>query len=455
MRSSYLRTEAADHKPTHAFPQTKANGGFRGSSRVGGTQLPTTMLLLLIVFAGTPANGFEPVRAELGKTTAWTGEPVPLIVTLYSPATFSGTASFDLPDLPQTAFVKRGSPLVGSENVDDESYATQRHEFMVYTQRSGEIRIPAFRVRYSGKKSFTGEAEPMQGSTAELQFESKRPPGTDSMQIVVSAVAMDVEQAWEPEPTGKYQTGDVVIRTITRRAEGTTGMMLPPVDGGAPAGIRVYEASPTVFDKQERGDATAHRSDVLKYQLQSPGRLKIPDLTFAWWDPEQEKILRTSVEGREVEVSAAPASSTPARSPRWPLALMVVAGFLVAGWLLRRPLEKLRRVWHSYFYSPEKMAARKLQTACQTNNAHQAYDALMAWRAAERARNRQRDIAAEDPSLHEAAQALAKYLFATRQKDAIWQGTALWTAFSQARRGKIGPVAKELTPLPPLNPTSD
>jgi hypothetical protein len=68
----------------------------------------------------TPSNSaaVETVRAEIKKSSAWTGEAVPLIITLYSPGPFSGTAAFDLPDLPRTAFVKGGSPVVSSEEVD-------------------------------------------------------------------------------------------------------------------------------------------------------------------------------------------------------------------------------------------------------------------------------------------------------------------------------------------------
>jgi hypothetical protein len=84
--------------------------------------------LLLLVFATRPAIAFDvaPVRAELSETTAWTGEAVSLVVTLYSPGPFSGTAAFEIPQLPRTAFVKVGNPLVGSEQIEGESYLTQR-----------------------------------------------------------------------------------------------------------------------------------------------------------------------------------------------------------------------------------------------------------------------------------------------------------------------------------------
>ena len=148
--------------------------------------------------------------------------------------------------------------MVGSEEVDDESYMTQRHEFTLYTQRSGDIVIPAFRVRFSGKKTFTSDPEPMEGTTSELRFKSKRPPGTESMGVVVSATAMKIQQTWNPVPESDIKAGDVIVRTITRNAEGTTAMMLPPVPTDAPEGVRVYSGTPDVQDKVERGDTTRH-----------------------------------------------------------------------------------------------------------------------------------------------------------------------------------------------------
>ena len=185
-----------------------------------------TVLFLVIPFLVGPPNAsaFDAVRAELEKDSAWTGEAVPLVLTLYSPGPFDGTAAFDWPDLPRTAFVRLGGPVVGSEEIDGESYITQRHEITVYTQRTGEIVIPPFPVRFSGKKTFTSDPEPVEATTAELRFESKRPPGTESMGVVISATEMEIRQSWNPQPDAIEQitAGDVIERTIFRTAQGTT-----------------------------------------------------------------------------------------------------------------------------------------------------------------------------------------------------------------------------------------
>ena len=238
------------------------------------------LLVVLACSLSIPAvvTAYEPVRAELEKQTAWTGEAVPLIVKLYSPGPFSGTASFELPDLPRTAFVKSGSPVVGSEEVDGESYITQRHQLTVYTQRDGEIIIPPFRVRFAGKQSFTGDAEPMGGLTQELRFQSKRPPGSDSMGLVISATEMEIQQTWNPQPTQEIRTGDAVVRTIQRTAVGTTAMMLSSIPTGAPDGVQVYEGTPEVQDKVDRGDSRALRTDTMKYQFQRSGSFSCQNL---------------------------------------------------------------------------------------------------------------------------------------------------------------------------------
>ena len=419
--------------------------------------------LLLLPIASPAAH---PVRAELGKETAWTGETVPLIVTLYSPGPFSGTAAFDLPELAQTVFVKRGNPLVGSEEVDGESYMTQRHEFAVYTQRSGETVIPAFRVRYSGKKTFTSDPEPMEGATPELRFESKRPPGTEAMGVVVSATAMKVQQTWNPLPNGEFKAGDVIVRTITRSAEGTTAMLLPPVSVDAPAGVQVYSGTLDVQDKAERGDASAERTDTIKYQFQQSGRFTLPELTFMWWEPKQEKLESESVAGLEIDVAQAEVATQmideeqSGQPSNW---MAVGIGLLVFGfvaWLVHRPLVRWMSAWSAHHNRPEAIAARKLHAACKANDASAVYSALMAWLATGRSSDGENRIERfleleQQRPLREHWQTLSRHLFASESVSSPWNGKLLWTEFAQARsRLNRRPRLSGHSALPSLNPTA-
>ncbi len=411
------------------------------------------------------SSAFEPVQAEIEKETAWTGEAVPLIIKLFSPGPFSGTASFDLPDLPRTAFVQAGNPVVGSEEVDGESYFTQRHVLTLFTQRDGEIVIPAFRVRFSGKKTFTADPESMEGFTPELRFQSKRPPGTESMGTVVSATEMDVQQTWNPQSPEEIQAGDVIVRTIRRTAVGTTAMMLPAVPTSAPDGIQVYAGTPEVQDKVQRGDSRAERTDTTKYQFQRAGSFTLPEITFVWWDPRQEKLQRRIVPGLTVAVDEASAAASPVSEPKQqPSSVWVFAfvGLLVFGlfvWLIRKPALRLIESWRTDHNRSEALARRALRAACASNDASAAYSALMSWVASRRAEQGWDELAAcfesgQDRELRTQWQLLSRHLFASESASATWQGKQLWAAFSRAQRRPIRKSRRNRPPaLPELNPS--
>jgi hypothetical protein len=417
---------------------------------------------VLLWFACPSASAAaDVVRAELGKDKAWTGEGVPLIVTLYSPGPFSGTASFELPELPRTAFVRAGTPLVGSESIDDVTYFTQRHEFTVYTQRAGEIVIPAFLVRFAGKKTFTSEAEPMEGLTPELRFQSTRPPDTENLGLVVAANKMEVDQTWQPATIGTVQAGDVITRTIARRAVDTTAMMFPPIPLQTPAGVRSYAGDPIVQDFTERGDSRAERRETIKYQFERAGTFQLPDVAVIWWDPDAGELKRESLQGRIVDVRSAAVASEPLapkpRSRRWFVIFLLMVG--VAAWLFGRTVTKLLAAWQRRRNDPANTAARRLLAACRTNAADEAYAALLQWKRAaglDESSLRERLPPGAAAEFEHEWNALSRQVFGVGSGAAAWRGQRLADVFAQLRRrqGQAPRPRDADVDLPALNPIS-
>jgi hypothetical protein len=376
---------------------------------------------------------------------------------------FSGTASFDLPRLPKTAFVKTGNPVVGSEQIEGETFITQRHQFKIYTQQSGDIVIPAIAVRFSGKKSFTSDPEPVNGVTRELRFRSRRPPGTASMGVVVSVADIEIEQAWQPNRITDLEAGDVIQRTITRTAEETTAMMFPAVIASAPDGVRIYDQQPVVEDKTERGEAIAYRSDTIKYQFQQAGTFTLPEMTFVWWDPNGEQLKRKTLSGLTVNVRT-PASAT-ASAPetmdaapsdwRGTVGLIAAIGTVALVCLPAFLLVSRRRMARR---RPESRKVRELQAACASNDATAAYSTFFAWLSLMRSRYGA-DVCdailndAERGGLRLQLDILSQHLFAATPESKDWMGRDLWAAFQSFSRGlKRRTVRTRNVGLPPLNP---
>jgi len=423
---------------------------------------------LWLITCPAVASAAEVVRAALGKDSAWTGEGVSLIVTLYSPGPFSGTASFALPELSKTTFVHAGNPLVGSEQIDDKSYFTQRHEFTIYTQRAGEIVIPSFLVRFAGKKTFTSAAEPLHGFTQELRFQSRRPPGSERLGLVVAARKMEVNQAWQPDANGPVQAGDVISRTISRIATGTTAMMFPPIAIETPAGVRCYASDPIVQDFTQRGDSRAERREMLKYQFERAGTFQLPDLSVNWWDPDAGELKRELLPGATINVRETDTAATAGEPPSsWRsltillLAILPVTFLAIAlvAWLVRKPFNRCLARWQARRNSVEVVASRRLLSACRAGDARAAYVALTDWK---------RTVSASDGGTHLDSLlqsppgndlqrewlVLSRRLFGNHTSDTPWSGRSLAEAFVRARHGLV-PTAlthRVGSNLPALNP---
>ncbi|MCB9769394.1 MAG: BatD family protein [Candidatus Omnitrophica bacterium] len=420
--------------------------------------------LILFLILGAPCFAqVSPVDAKLDKETAWTGEAIPLSITLRSPGPFSGSANFDFPKLPMTAFMTQGSPTVGSETVGDDTVMTQLYDITLYTQAEGEVVIPPFKVRFSGKKDFTSPVEDMEGMTPELRFQSKRPPGTEGMAMVVVATDMEVDQTWSQTSGASLEAGDVVSRTISRKASGTTAMMFAPVESATIEGVRIYTGDPTVQDKSERGDQTAERTETLKYLFQNPGTYELPEVTISWWNPDKQEIDNKTLVGSTFSVKPAPVASIASTEESRKgigiliglIAVGVVALWFARGWVakeIHRLTEKQR--------DPETVAAKRLKAACREGDATKAYQEYLKWKlvglaglSREQIANLEQTSAWKD--LERADLELSRRLYRSETSATTWNGAVFEKAFEGTRRElKLLMRAREsCAPLPPLNPT--
>ncbi|QDT68815.1 hypothetical protein MalM25_17400 [Planctomycetes bacterium MalM25] len=424
----------------------------RRTSRNATTHLAAMLLLL----CGPAAEAIEKVRAEMGVQDAWVGERAPFYVTLHSRGPFSGVATFELPELPRTVIVKLSSPLIGSESIEGETWLSQRHEFAVYTWRQGEVTIPPFTVRFRSKPSYTADDESTEASTSELRFESRLPPDVAPGDEVLPTTELTFAQAWSPERVESVQPGDVIERTLTRRAEGATAMMLPPLEPLAQDGIKVYEGTPKIQDRTERGASTAERLEVFKYQFVRPGTYELPPLTVRWWDTTQEKLRQSSVPGMPVRVAAPPTNSAGTASGGavaflyLPFAMLSLAA---AAWLTRS-------VWRSWIVSEtgsrhaERTAARRVLAACRDADPGKAYRSTLEWLRAVEVLDTEGNTSLNLSDAFERQwKSLSRVRYGGRPKS-TWGSRDFAIAFKEQRKRLFAPRRTSLDKLAPLNPTS-
>ncbi|HAC92583.1 MAG TPA: hypothetical protein DCF63_18425, partial [Planctomycetaceae bacterium] len=229
------------------------------------------------------------VSVDVAKPNGWVGERIPILVELRTRGTFSGATSFDLPEVSGALLIKVGNPVIGSRNVDGESFFVQTHEFALLSQRVGQVKIPSFPARFATRVGFTGPITESQVSVPPVQIELKRPPGTQELGYLVTTEELVLVEEWSFNPD-TVKVGDTIRRTVSQRAAAVPGMALAPLPDTAPAGIRVYATTPEISDRTARGAFEGHRKDVLTYLIQKPGIHILPALVYYWWHPTTNRL---------------------------------------------------------------------------------------------------------------------------------------------------------------------
>lgn len=386
------------------------------------------------------------VRIATGTGTAWTGQRIAFTIELRAPGTFDGSAAFDIPEVPGTAILKVGNPVLGSDSPGEVEFFTQRHSFSAFSQVDGTLAIPPITVRFRHHRGYTGPVFDAALETEPLEFTIRRPPGSEDLGFLVTTRDIAFTESWEPEP-GPAEAGAIFTRTITQESSGLTGMTLAPAPRDAPEGVRLYEPRVEVNDATQRGEFTGHRTETLTYLFEEAGTRTLPEITFTWWDPEDEKLESHTLPAVTFEITPSPRSADPAgesRSlPRPALVTLALFAILAAvaatqRGRIRPGAARLRAI----LFPPERRAARHLLRACQGHNADTAYPAWLEWRRLWPGK--------PTPALEAATRDLMRVRFGPGEADP-WNGDALAAAVREARGRRTVP-AQPAGALPPLNP---
>lgn len=393
----------------------------------------------------------EPVVVRAPTSKAWIGQRLAFHVELRALGSFSGSPSFDLPQIPGTLVIKVGEAVVDSAQLEGETWFVQTHEFALFSQRPGELELPPFTVRFSRREGFTGPASEVRAQTESLTFEIQRPPGSEHIGFLITTESLEVNESWDPAP-GPTEVGAMFKRTVTQRADQMLGIALAPVPTDASEGIRVYDGQAETKDNLSRGDFIGERSETVTYLIQGSGTLELPALTYTWWNPKTEVLESKTLPAVTLEVAAAPSppSSASARSasdtwPAW-LAVAIVSACLV--WQRRRLAGFARRGWQA-LNPPDRVAARHLMRACRRDDAASAESAWAAWLRTQRAGYR------PGQELRGCVLDLQRSLFG-REPGGAWQGAGLARAFRHELAAAKPHRPRDMAfALPSLNPPAE
>jgi hypothetical protein len=111
-----------------------------------------------VAYGAAQLHAAEPtlLRASIAKPgPVIVGEHMTMIVELLTATTFANAPIFELPKIPGAILMQiEPRPILGTEEIDGESYTLQRHELSLFVMQPGMAQIPPFIVRFESSPRF-------------------------------------------------------------------------------------------------------------------------------------------------------------------------------------------------------------------------------------------------------------------------------------------------------------
>jgi hypothetical protein len=272
-------------------------------------RLPVALFSILLLSSPAPALAeWKPFAwAGLGPKSVIVGQPVTLTVDVFVPNGFTGAPKFPPLDVKDAVvvFLEEGGVNL-TQDVNGQTYAGQRRQYLIYPQRAGEFAVPPFEVRVS----YAIDAKPSAPTAVPAQagsFTATIPEAAKGLGYFVATPAFNLT-ATSDRPIEGLKVGDSLTRAITMTASDAFAIMLPPLSFPPVDGLAVYPAQPSLSDTGgTRGEPrVARRAESVTFVFQKEGSYRLPPIEIAWWDTGARTLRRAELAAVDFTVAPNP-----------------------------------------------------------------------------------------------------------------------------------------------------
>ncbi len=347
------------------------------------------LLGIVIAYGGIACSaGDVIIRTQVEPSSPWVGQKVTLTIDVLARDSWATINSFPLLDVPGAHLLRyetQGTRL--NENISGVSYSGQRYEVLLFAHQSGELTIDPFPVEVSVKTWGTDASTRTENLTTEpLSLSVVPQDGVDPGSYLPATSKFDAKQAWSSGEK-EYQTGEVIERTVTRKAEDVSAMVFTPFQLPQIDGMSCYPVQPGVNDSFNRGVLAGTRIDKVSCMLERAGEYSFPDITVSYWNISTKTVDSTSLPGisftvngsGEVQASDGKKLNAERGKSIW---LPVTAGVVLFGMSLYFFLTKFRlraQTWQNRRKNSEKYLFKQVEKAFRGGDHYIALAAIMRW----------------------------------------------------------------------------
>ncbi|MDX1368995.1 BatD family protein [Pseudomonas sp.] len=415
------------------------------------------------------------IDASLDQPSVYVQAQSVLTLRIYHSVSLYDDSSLSPLEMPDARIEQLGKPRTYEKDINGIRHGVIELRYAIFPQRSGELTIPAQAfsatlVDRAGRNDFQpfgprpGKVARVKSPEIPLTVKAK-PADYPSDAPWLPARALSLAETWSPQPDNA-KVGDSLTRNLMLKVDGLSSAQLNPLPATEVKGLRRYPDQAQLANQISDSGVIGSREEREALVPNRSGQFELPAVEIVWWNTHEDRLERTSLPARSLEVAPAPdleteplPSDTPTQAwvqgpPLWPwqlssalLGLSTLLGFGL--WWHARRQPAIARA-NQTGPSPRSLLD-DLKRACLANDSLATRHALDAW--ARQQPETLAEMAARFVPLSDALDGLNGALYSETGQH--WQGEDLWLAIRTLPSNQAGTTtatAQETSPLPPLYP---
>ncbi|AYC33492.1 protein BatD [Pseudomonas cavernae] len=432
---------------------------------------------LLVLKAGTESDDKQVapvfIDASLDQDDVYVQAQAILTLRIYHSVSLYDDSSLDPLQMPNARVEQLGEVRTYEKDINGVRHGVIELRYAIFPQQSGALQIPALMFNATPVDRNQGDDfqpfGPRPGKSVQVKSPSipltvkAKPSSYPAAAPWLPARALSLNEAWSPEPN-EVRVGDSLTRSLTLKVEGLSSAQLPPLPITTASDLRRYPDQPQLANQISERGLIGSREEREALVPNRSGRIELPAVELVWWNTREDRLERTSLPARTLEIASNPAleaeptanvaaSVLSADGPRlwpWQLACALLSCTTLLGFGLWWRARRQPAILPSAQSGPSpRTLLDDLKRACQANDPQATRQALDAW--ARQQPETLADMVARFVPLSDTLDSLNGVLYSETEQQ--WQGEELWQAIrSLPAAPHSQPLSSDSGSLPPLYP---
>jgi hypothetical protein len=249
------------------------------------------------------------LEIEVNKDSVYVQEQLLFTVRLFYTINGIRNPVFTELDMEDTVTQLIGSPNQYERLIDGERFGVYEKRYVIFPQRSGPLEIPDILFRgevTDGSSNFVFRnmntrrvTAFIEGITIEVKERPASVPRDDDW---LPVTGLTLEETWSDD-INALKVGDSVVRTLTLRADGLDGAVLPPFSPQDIDGLNLYPDPADISRTFVDGSIVGTRVETSTYVALEAGTIEVPALEIPWWDITDDSARTTTLPATRFEVA--------------------------------------------------------------------------------------------------------------------------------------------------------